>query len=110
MTSNLFSNYEVEILSKFRSRNIDVKANFKNMYTNNNVANLECSLNNCFEEEDQEHLLKCKPIIDKLDPKSISNVKYQDLFSNCKKQKKVIKVLVKILDIRKSILEQDRRF
>ena len=69
MTSNIFSNYEVEVLSKFRSRNINVKSNFKKQFTFNNIENLQCSLNNCFEEETQEHLMKCKPIIDQLHKK-----------------------------------------
>ena len=53
------------------------------------IEYLQCSLNNCLAEETQEHLLQCQPLIDKLDTKtsqSIKNVKYQDIFSNTKKQ------------------------
>ena len=111
ITSNKFSNHEVEVLSKFRSRNIDVKSNFKKKYTFNNIEYLQCSLNNCLAEETQEHLLQCQPLIDKLDTKtsqSIKNVKYQDIFSNTKKQKKVIEVLIRLLDIRNSLIEKQQ--
>ena len=105
--SNIFSNYEEEVLSKFRSRNINVKSNFKKQFTFNNIENLQCSLNNCFEEETQEHLMKCKPIIDQLDTKNslkLKTIKYEDIFSTVKKQKKATEVLIILLDIRNSLL------
>ena len=98
INSNIFSNYEVEMLSKFRSRNIDVKSNFKKKFTFNNIENLQCSLENCYEEENQEHILKCKTLLEKLDTETkskIDDIKYQDIFSNTKKQKKVITILIK---------------
>ena len=88
-SSNSFSNYEVEILSKLRSRNINVKANFKTKFTQNNILNLQCSVPNCVETEDQQHLLKCKPIVEKLNKKyDLNKISYNDIFSNFKKQKK----------------------
>ena len=86
------------MLSKFRSRNIDVKSNFKKKFTFNNIENLQCSLENCYEEENQEHILKCKTLLEKLDTETkskIDDIKYQDIFSNTKKQKKVITILIK---------------
>ena len=56
LTSNLFSNYEVEVLSKLRSRNIDVKSNFKTKYKINNVLDLKCPLFNCYDTDDQQIL------------------------------------------------------
>ena len=47
LTSNLFSNYEVEILNKLRSRNINLKSNFKTKFTKDNIMNLQCSFDNC---------------------------------------------------------------
>ena len=37
LMSNYFSNFEVEILNKLRSRNINVKSNFKTKFTRNNI-------------------------------------------------------------------------
>ena len=39
----------------------------------------------------------------------LQNIKNQDIFSNIKKQKKAIQILVKILDIRKSLLEKQQK-
>ena len=103
LKSNLFTNYEVQTLSKLRSRNIDVKANFKTKYTFDNVEKLECSLG-CPEVEDQQHILKCKPLIDEL--KDIStNVSYNDIFSTVRKQKQVTQRFISLLDIRSQLLE-----
>ena len=104
LKSKYFSNFEVETLSKLRSRNIDVKANFKKKYTFNNVEKLECSLG-CSEIEDQQHLLHCKPLLDKLKDKK-TNVTYNDIFSNPKKQKLVTERFISLLDIRNQLLQK----
>ena len=105
--SPLFSNNEIEILSKLRSRNIEVKSNFKNKYTDGNgVMNLECSMTGCSETEDQEHLLSCNILINRLgyDPKN--SVKYSDVFSKTRRQKKVVQVYASLLEVRSTILEE----
>ena len=107
LTSNLFTNYEVQLLSKLRSRNVDVKSNFKN-----NFRNLQCSIKNCFEIEDQQHLLRCKPVLKKLDKEQIvklSKIKYNYIFSNTKHQKKVIESIIPILNIRHSLLKEQEK-
>ena len=107
LKSNLFSNFSTEILFRLRSQNIEVKANFKSKYKVNNVINLQCRMDNCYEIEDQQHLLKCKPILRKLTKKSaLIDIKYNDLFSNTKKQKKVVDLFIELLDIRNTILEE----
>ena len=106
LKSASFSNFEIEILSKLRSRNINVKDNFKSKFTHNNVTNLECSIDNCFENENQQHLLKCRPVIEKMDKMYSSDISYNHIFSNCKKQKKVTEIYVAILDIRNEILKK----
>ena len=106
MTSSLFNNYEVEILCKARSRNLDVKSNFKTKYTvNNDITKLRCKIETCLEVEDQQHIFKCKPILNKLDKNSsIENISYDSMFSTPKKQIKLTKVLIKLLDLRESTL------
>ena len=104
ITSNLFSNYEVQVLIKLRSRNIDVKSNFKTHF-----RNLQCSINNCSEIEDQQHILKCKPVLKKLDRKQLiklSKVKYEYMFSKTKYQKNLIDIIIPVLDMRNSILKE----
>ena len=60
MKSSRFSNQEIEILTKLRSRTLELKSNFKKKYNNN----LKCSIKDCYSEESQEHLLfECKPIL-----------------------------------------------
>ena len=106
MKSNLFSNYQVEILFKLRSQNIDVKSNFKTKYEKELNQNLQCRMKNCTEIEDQPHILKCKPILDNLSkPFDLQNIAYKDLFGNVKKQKKVVELFIALLDIRSSILQ-----
>ena len=102
-TSNLFSDNEVQILNKARSRNLNVKSNFKTQYENN----LSCQFKYCSEIEDQPHLFKFKPLIEKLIKKyNINEVKYQDIFSNIKKQKKVTEVLAALIKIRNKLLSK----
>ena len=47
LKSKLFSNDEIEILSKLRSQTINLKANFKKMHFNK----VECSIEGCFLEK-----------------------------------------------------------
>ena len=105
LKSSKFSNYQVEMLFKLRSRNIDVKSNFKSKYKFNNILNLQCRMINCFEIEDQEHILKCKVIISNLSKTSpLKNINYNDLFSNTTKQKRIVEAYIALLDQRESML------
>ena len=85
-----------------RSRNLKVKSNFKTQFKNN----LECSVENCSEIEDQPHLFKCKPVLNKLNKKyKINEISYKHIFANHKKQKKVVQILVALLEIRNALLQ-----
>ena len=96
LKSSLFSNTEVEVLSKLRSRNLDLKSNFKNKYTFNGIANLQCSIAGCSEIEDQPHLMKCTKILNELDTNYVLyNLSYDDIFSDDeRKQKRVTIILI----------------
>ena len=95
------------MLFRLKSRNIDVKSNFKSKYEEDNSQNLECRMDNCFAIENQAHILNCRPLLTKqseaIDRQYIS---YNDLFSKTKKQKKVVEFFIALLDIRTSILEK----
>ena len=84
-----------------------LKQILKKRYTVNNVSNLQCKIVNCFDIEDQKHLLKCQPIMDRLDKKwSSIDLSYEDIFSKTKKQKTIVQLYIEILDIRNTILEE----
>ena len=59
LTDAKFTHKEKQLLFKLRSKMIDVKGNFKNMY----LGNLECSLCRECDIQTQDHLLVCQKII-----------------------------------------------
>ena len=101
LKSSLFSNYEIEMLAKLRSKMVDVKANFSTKYSNN----LECSIKDCVLEENQEHIMSnCQSIQNKL-KFNIKNVTLNDIFSkSTKKQNNATKKFIKVFEIRDKIL------
>ena len=86
LTSPLFSNDEVNLLHRLRSRMTECKANFKQKY----VHNLKCRLCN-LEVEDQQHLLHCVELSKLFQTQSVTKgkVKYEDIFSPNIEQQKV---------------------
>ena len=107
--SNLFNNNEVEMLFKLRSRNLDFKSNFKTKFTFNNVEKLECPLRGCTEIDEQQHILKCKLIIDKLEnPHLLSKFKYDNIFSDERKQSRITKLFIVLMEIRTDLLNKQQ--
>ena len=103
MTSPLFSNIEVSLLYAIRSKALDCKSNFKNIYTNDNLL---CKI---FEEEldDQPHILQCKLLNSKLQSEEAvaGQVKYEDIYGDHHKQKVIVSLFAKLLEIRKTMVE-----
>ena len=107
LTSKMFNNNEVELLSKLRSKNIDVKCNFKTKFSpNNNLDKLKCSMKNCNELETQEHLIQCIPILTVLNEKyDKSGIRYDDIYSkHIKKQRSVTKLYKILIELRTKLL------
>ena len=78
----------------------DVKCNFKN-----GNPNLECQLG-CGENfENQQHLLICDKIAEKMSDK-IDNINYNDIFGSEEKQKIIIGKFTEIVKIREKLLEK----
>ena len=104
MTCPTFSNEEVNMLHGLRSRSTECKANYKQKYIHTNIL---CSL--CEEEdEDQQHLLKCKVLLNKLRTTEVTEggLEYEDIFSkNVKKQKVITALYITLFKIRKDLLE-----
>ena len=75
---------------------LKLKANFSSMYGNN----LECSI--CKEVgtlESESHLLNCSVLREKTGvADEMKQVKYEDVFSDVKKQQKVVRVFLKIMN------------
>ena len=95
--SDKFSNGNVKLLYRLRTRTTDLKCNFKTQFK----ENLHCSLG-CFEEETQQHLLSCKPIIDKL-PLRQGVIAYEDIFDS-PKQLDAVNWFSKLFEVREELL------
>ena len=63
MNSPLFTNDEVNLLYRIRSRALNCKANFKNRYKNDNLLCILCNEEQCT----QQHILLCKALQSKLE-------------------------------------------
>ena len=105
MKNPQFSNEEINLLHALRSRSTDCKANYKQKYIHSNIL---CSL--CKnEDEDQQHILRCKVIQDELNTKEIANenIEYEDLFSkDIGKQKTITALFLLLFKIRDDILQK----
>ena len=84
--SDKFSNDNVSLLFRLRSRTTNVKCNFKTQFK----GNLKCS-SGCLEEETQQHILQCKPLLDKIEEnQEVATVVYEDIFDENKQLDAVI--------------------
>ena len=106
MRSPLFTNDEVCLLFALRTNYIECKFNFKNKYGS---VDLNCPL--CNQHVDnQESMLSCPVIVQKLNSIDIvtENFKYDDIYSSdTRKQKVITDVFMKIIEIRKDLLEHN---
>jgi predicted XRE-type DNA-binding protein len=99
VTSTKFTDEEVYLLSRLRSRNILVKDNFSGMFTDT-----ICSLG-CLERETQQHILECKPLVEKSNLRTVlQSMQYSDIFGSEKRQKIAILVFAELLKIRDELL------
>ena len=105
MVSPLFSNEEVQLLHALRSRSTDCKENFKQRYINSDLLCSQCKLEN----EDQQHLLRCRALINKLKSDNLSRdkAKYDNIFSeDIYMQKEITSLYLELFRIR-TILQED---
>ena len=104
ITSPIFKNTEVNLLHALRSRMVNVKANFPSKYQND----LNCPL--CETNvDDQSHILDCTELTNRLNTSEISLRKnvYEDIFSDVQKQKEVTALYERLLEIRKSLVDEN---
>ena len=102
MTSPIYINDEVNLLHALRSRSINVKHNFSSKYRNDMSCPL-CSTG----RDDQQHILDCSVLKNKLVSKEAANNKvvYEDIFEDYLRQKEVTHLFAKLLKIRNSLLD-----
>ena len=104
MNSPLFTNDEVSLLYRIRSRALDCKMNFKSRYRNEHLLCILCS-----EQSDtQQHILICKALqTDLVRDEIVDNkISYADIFASPQKQKVVTTVFAKLLVIREKMMKQ----
>ena len=102
MTSHKFTQKDVEMLFKLRTNMIDVKMNYKGMYT-------DYSCNICKKDvpQTQAHLTQCEKIIDEC-PMLYNNIniEYEDIYGSYSEQIKITKLYRNILDTRNRIMDE----
>ena len=114
LSSGMFKNEEISILSSLRSHTVrTVRNNFKNLYK----TDLNCPLK-CWADgiepicDTQEHILLCKRISERVPPNTTlarNKVKYDDIYGDIFEQKEVTSVFKQRIQIRNEILEKDKQ-
>ena len=103
--SSMFTNTEVELIMAFRSYTVrSFRMCFPSMYGD---TNLNCPFKCLLKNDSPEHLLLCPQLLSKLDEKDLieaRNVQFSFLFGSIFEQKLVIQVIMKLLDIRNTMI------
>ena len=90
---------EKKLLFQIRTRMIDVKANFKNHY-----SDIFCPLG-CENEDDQTHVLHCKILLQNNNDITTCNVEYSDIFhEDISRQVRILRIFNKLWKIRRNIM------
>ena len=104
MVSPVFLDEEVNILHSLRSRAVDCKANYRNMYKDDDMLCILCKTEYC----DQKHILACSVLLNAIQTMETSRSKiiYEDIFNeDTSKQKEVTALYRTLLDIRKKKIQ-----
>ena len=91
---------QAKFIFKIRTRMYPVKCNFKSQYKTNYLCDL-CK----YEDEDQEHLLKCKVLIHFVPELENTAVEYKYIFGDINHVKEAAKLLFKVCKEREAPLE-----
>ena len=107
LTSALFSNDDVEILSNLRSHTTrGIRSNFSQLYKNNTNCPLKCwSPEESPLKDTQEHLMVCQKIEINTNNVSKEKIKYHDIYGNVNKQKEIVTLYKQLLDERNIQME-----
>ena len=109
LTNPKFNKRECELLFALRPHTVRViKANTPSIYRNNMFCPLNCKSPN--QQDEQEHLLKCKRLISELNSEQseiAQVVEYKYLFGNTHEQKAAVSIFMKLLEVRNRLLEEN---
>ena len=115
LTSGIFSNEEITILSSMRSNTLrTIRCNFKNLYRENLYCPLKCAPEGSSQYEDtQQHLISCNTIIQKLGDCqtiiAVNTIKYEDIYGDIYQQKAIVSLAKECLRIRNKIIEDSKQ-
>ena len=98
LRENTLSRDDGQLLFKLRSKMLDVKANFSNLYENDLICRT-CKLPDSI--EDEEHLLVCAQLKSEVED---SEVKFEFVFQNLGNQVKAVKAFKSLLRKREVLL------
>ena len=83
-------------------------SNFSSLYKDNTRCRLKCTNLNAVDQ--QAHLLQCQTILNQLsleEQEHAHSVKYSDIFGPMELQLKVIKVMIRMLQIHEDLLQKN---
>ena len=99
LKGNVFNKSDCQLLFKLRSKMVDVKTNFSNLY------NQDFTCRTCKEDgvvENESHLLKCKMLVGQLED---ANVEFDFVFGDVDKQRTALQAFKSVLRKREVLLE-----
>ena len=105
LQTDKLSTKEKKLLFSLRTRSVNVKRNYKNMYK----FNMKCALcENENDEESEKHLLKCPIILENMDNVAeVQNACYDDIYSqNIDSQINITKIFAKVFKTRSTLLNK----
>ena len=80
-----------------------IKSNFSSISRDDIGCKMKCNQTGAI--DNQDHLLSCPIILSKFKSDQISSVKYDNIFGSLKEQRKVVNVLIHLLEIRNKLLD-----
>ena len=100
-----FNISDIQLLFKLRTRMMNVKANFRNQYNNDDII---CKFCDEGVEESQYHQLECQTIINNC-PELFNDisVEYEDIFKGPEKQLKIVKLFHAIVNTRDKLISEN---
>ena len=102
LKNNMLLKSDCQLLFQLRSKMLDVKTNFSNLY-NNDTSCRTCSKTGVV--EDEEHLLKCESLVEEVEG---SDVLFDWVYGDIEKQVTALKAFKAVLRKREFLLEYCR--
>ena len=103
LESDKLNTSEKKMLFQLRTRMIDVKTNFKNMYMDKVCPVCEKS------EDDQKHVLECQLLSSNISDIATEKVEYEDIFHcDISKQTNLVRIFQNLWKKRKQLMKQGR--